>query len=329
MKSSPEIGLLPGFGPEVGFGHWSRAHILAEQLKNLGARVFLVQRQESLPAPSGLPVLQIQRASELNRLDALIVDDHGVTPDWLEALSPRVFRIGIDETGPLRQHFQLHFFTTLMGLSSNEVKTSSGLELHGLKWFVFPRLPVARKERDPQVLLVSFGGTDPAGLTEKFLQGMAHRLPDHYRMQVVLGLGFDKSRKENLRQRFLRENLEWVDSPASLLPLMQSVNLFVGSGGVSAFEALYCQALPILMAQHEEQAGVIRGLEASDLALDMGGWHTLRLEEFRHLLHQPQRLAKLREKALKSFKLLCPKPHQSAMAEAIMKIVLGRMKQIA
>ena len=321
MKSSPEIGLLPGYGPEVGFGHWSRVHILADQLRRLGAKVCLIQRQEFLPAPSILPVLKIQSASELSHLNALIVDDHGVTPDWLQELSPHVFRIGIDETGPLREYFQLHFFTTLMGLFSKEVRTSLGLELHGLKWFIFPELPEAQKKRDAQTLLVSFGGTDPAGLTEKFLHGMAHRLPTQYQMKVVLGLGFEDSRRDNLRQRFSRGNLKWVESPASLLPLMQSVNLFVGSGGVSAFEALSCQALPVLMAQHEEQAGVIRGLEAHDLALDMGGWHTLRLEEFRHLLHQPQRLAILRRRALKCFDSLCPDPGSPIMAEKILQAV--------
>ncbi len=98
-------------------------------------------------------------------------------------------------------------------------------------------LPVSggKKERYKRIL-VSFGGEDPAGITERFLHDACRaKLFDGLDVTVIIGPFFKNS--ENIKKSFGFFNI--IEAPESLLRLIEDSDLVFTSFGLTAFEALY------------------------------------------------------------------------------------------
>lgn len=116
----------------------------------------------------------------------------------------------------------------------------------------------------PPVALLTFGGSDPTGLTLRVLRALAGAAPA-CRLRVVLGPGFgDASEVERARKKLSLVS-ELHISPGDMLPLFTESDLVVCAGGRTLYElhALGTPALALASAPHEAReidAFVRRGL---------------------------------------------------------------------
>jgi spore coat polysaccharide biosynthesis predicted glycosyltransferase SpsG len=100
-------------------------------------------------------------------------------------------------------------------------------------------LALPESESPPIDILVTMGGSDPAGMTEFTLQAL-ELLPMALAIRVVVGPGF--SRAEALADVIAhsKHSVQIARAPASLAPLMRASRMAVAAFGVSAYELAAC-----------------------------------------------------------------------------------------
>ena len=189
------------------------------------------------------------------------------------------------------------------------------------RYYLGPRYCVLGEEFDgesprpvsPQVemILVSMGGSDPAGLTERVARCLARTaLP--CRLMVVLGPGFRGREAVVAALRPYRGSWTVVESPPLLAPLMRAADLVILAGGRTAYEAA-CLGVPgvlIPSIEHEEQVVEAFAREGAFLSL-APGW---RLPE--------EAFARRLEEALT--RLLMDRALRERMARRARQLVDGR-----
>jgi spore coat polysaccharide biosynthesis predicted glycosyltransferase SpsG len=128
--------------------------------------------------------------------------------------------------------------------------------LLGPRYFIFDenerRKPRLRAEGRQNVLL-TFGGSDPTGMTAKVLSTIkkVHR-PPSVLLRVILGPGFREiSVVRSLVQA--HSNIEIVAHPSDIIPYFLGSDFVLCAGGRTMYELLYLNRrfLPIATAKHE------------------------------------------------------------------------------
>lgn len=124
----------------------------------------------------------------------------------------------------------------------------------------------AREGRNVSNILVSFGATDPAGLTLKVLDAVAGKLPDGMVITVVLS---SRARDiEAIQSHSSGQFRLLVD--AEMGEVIASADLAVGAAGVGAFERAALGLPGIVVTAAENQKGVARLLVETGASLDGG-----------------------------------------------------------
>ena len=263
----------------TGFGHLKR-------LQNLVAHW---QAVEPLFISSAvLPKLQYNNAQVnsaadfvevVQDLDILIVDEPELDLKFLRSIPSDCKVVGFDELGLLRDRLNIHFATTLLGLENFIQKRGITTEYIGPNYFIFPKSEVTAKIDPNRKILITFGGSDPAGLSLQFLENMSPEILQISSM--VLGPAFSHSIKQKLKQC---SYLSFLDSPASLVPYYKAHPITVTGGGVSAYEAILFGSKVLLCSQHEEQSSTAMRLVKKDAALEFGVNPRVKWSELRALL---------------------------------------------
>jgi len=259
------------FSESIGYGHLRRCEILAKKLESLGGKVTFLFRNPEL-THSKFEYRCIPTSSDLKDLGQnnriLIVDDHGFNRQYLDALDPFCLVVGLDELGEMREEFDLHFVSTLLGVSPREQRIGKCQEWIGIKWFVFDDEEESPPVLEPGKIPVSFGGSDPFGLTEILLPYLVSLPVDVNRFLIFLGPGFSLDRQTALKSRY--PMFDFRAGITDLRPYFRGSDFVIASGGITAYEVLKCGSVPLLIAQHEEQAGVIKELSDKGLAVNLG-----------------------------------------------------------
>lgn len=86
-------------------------------------------------------------------------------------------------------------------------------------------------------LLVSFGGEDPKDLIDLFLQKWFEKQSYSYKIAVVLGPSY-KGALTYQRERYAKLSVDFIFSPYSLEPYLESSKIILTSFGLTAYEAL-------------------------------------------------------------------------------------------
>ena len=158
----------------------------------------------------------------------------------------------------------------------------------GTLYFYGPKYWVLRSEfyeykrkgkvssRDPESVLLVFGGSDPSNLTSAVLQELLG-LDRTLRIDVILGAHFGHDDSVNLvlqRRRQKRASVTVHRNIENVAELMYKAELVIASPGLSAFEAL-CVGTPVIVMpqdalQRDTYQGFMRMLERGDVG-KLGG----------------------------------------------------------
>lgn len=165
------------------------------------------------------------------RWDLIILDNRSTTADYLPAELHDIPIIAIDEAGYWRRHasFVMDILPGIYG-EKNSANRS------GLSFMDLPqsrRAAGSRSSEGIRNVLISFGGEDPAGLTQKIMDSFfLHQ--SEWSGTFVQGPSFhqDLKEKENCPKSII------LKSPDNLKNILHHYDLVLTSFGLTAFEAL-------------------------------------------------------------------------------------------
>ncbi|MEW5772130.1 MAG: hypothetical protein AB1916_01280 [Thermodesulfobacteriota bacterium] len=273
-----DAGRLPG----LSFGHLERCHVLAEQLRaEHGSDIALLMRPladglararalgERVALPEEWPAL-------LAAADILVMDlPYDPEPEILDAARRAgAFLALLDDTG--RDLFPCDAVLNSSLLANPAMYPRARHTLLGPEHFILGPGFAGLRHRGsgdggPALVLFSFGGSDPAGLTLRTLHALDGLAPfPACRLQVVLGPGFGPTDEVEAALAALPAPGEILRAPRDVAPLFAGCDLAVCAGGRTLYElhALGTPTLALASAPHEEQqveAFAQRGLIAGGL----------------------------------------------------------------
>jgi len=244
--------------PEIGFGHVMRCFALADELKEShGCDITFAMSANtaghSMAEANGYRVLTADQDVLSNdyagwlkssvdevRARALILDIRDALPVFaLKALKDMgIIIASIDDPSERRLQADLAFYPPVPQLQRLDWTGFSGRLFAGWPWVILRRQfahPVERKTHSRPVVLVTMGGSDPAGLTLKAVSAL-NMLDEDLDVQVLLGPGFlhDKA-LDSLVLESCR-NLHLLRGVKDISRLMSQADLALASFGVTAYE---------------------------------------------------------------------------------------------
>ncbi|HMF94599.1 MAG TPA: hypothetical protein VKE96_09905 [Vicinamibacterales bacterium] len=252
---------------DIGMGHVSRCLALADELRDRERCTvrFAMRGLESAGAAAaraaGFAVdavtadsnadygEELRAIASAQAASALVVDVRdALSRGSLEAIRGRGMRIvAIDEGTDRRLAADLAFYPPVPQADEMNWTGFAGRRYAGWDWVLLRREFVTDNFSSPELsgrspaidVLVTMGGSDPAGMTE-FALAALDLLPMPLAVCVVIGPAF--AREGPLSAAVVRSThaIRIASAPASLAPLMRASRLAVAAFGVSAYELAAC-----------------------------------------------------------------------------------------
>lgn len=251
--SRPPVVLIRCDGSrEIGLGHVSRCLVLAEELtgRHSCEVVFVVRRDTrgaEIVQQAGHGVFALAPTDDdagalidiagQRGARRLILDvRQGITRDDVLRLRATLSVAVIDDPGDRRLGADAAFYPPIPQVERWAWDGFSGHLNVGWEWVIL-RPEFARVKRrsggDPPTILVTMGGTDPAGMTGRVLRALEGLR--HVFGVVVLGGGSEgEAAAEQLRAG--GRDVEFLASSTNVAELMARADLAVASFGVTAYE---------------------------------------------------------------------------------------------
>lgn len=287
----------------LGGGHLMRCLALADRLRQNGAEVIFVCRDlpgqlsrlavdrgfetSILPGEPGQPDWRLDAEQTLAAMsgqtscDWLIVDHYGLDMRWERMLRSKVGRIMvIDDLADRPHDCELLLDQNLTDRPANRYDSLTPphcRKLLGLKHTLlrqeFHDLRPKTSARDGRIrrILVSFGGGDITGETEKALAAIRLAGCDDIAVDVVIG-GANRRRAEIEKQiqtiSLARAHVQTTD----MARLMVSADLALGGGGISTWERCMLGLPAMVIIQAENQRESIESAARRGALWNMG-WH--------------------------------------------------------
>jgi len=271
----------------VGLGHVSRCLAIAEELRDtLGWGVtFALATGDpgSLAiARAGFPVERLADDGEelwldsviaRRRPDAMVLDvrtalDRAAVERWRHG---GVVTAIIDDTSDRRLAADLAFFPPVPQMRRLDWTGFTGRLRAGWEWVplrrAFADRPRAGVPARPSVL-VTMGGSDPAGLTSRSLAAL-QRVTGDLDLAVVLGGGF---RDGGLAQRAAgsRHHVTLHRDAADMATLMDRATVALASLGVTAYELAACGVPAVLLSLTDDHAESASAFHEAGIAVSLG-----------------------------------------------------------
>jgi UDP-2,4-diacetamido-2,4,6-trideoxy-beta-L-altropyranose hydrolase len=266
----------------IGGGHVVRSISLANALAaHNAACTFFVDEQTAHSVPllgrSGHPIVTVSdddytvqsRASKDAPFDWVVIDDYSLSAadesPW-RAVSHNI--LVIDDLANRQHDCDLLVDSTPSRRSKDYAdRLPSGARLllgpsyAPLRGEFAQCRPQALSKREmteqPKHLLVSFGLTDPGGITAQAVSHIAAGLPD-LAMNVVVG---SQTASAATIQSLTRSNITIHSDPPSMSRLMINADIAIGAGGSTAWERA-CLGLPsVALILADNQRDIATGLE--------------------------------------------------------------------
>ncbi len=265
----------------LSFGHLFRCHALSSSLQNrFGCRTAFLMRpfQDGMDTARDLGENVMELSSDtlldLAQFDAALMDlPQGPDPELTKALKGLgKWLVVIDDAGKTVEWANVVLNDSI--LAENFEYPSEAKQLLGPEYLIlneeleeFRKADKKRGQR-PEVLL-TFGGSDPTGLTVKILKALGSKKYQGLAFHVVLGPGY-KDKEFDQAARSFSGDLKIHRNPESMIKSYATCDLLVCAGGRTLYEAwhLGLDCLPIGSAPHEGlviQAFLDKGLVAGGL----------------------------------------------------------------
>ena len=247
--------------------------------------------------------------------DALIMDFRtDLRGSWVKGWREKgVLIVDIDDLGDRRLESDLAFYPPVPQVNEMDWQGFEGKLFSGWEWVILRRQfsdPPGRpasKPGDPPVILVTMGGSDPAGLTVRALR-VLDLVEEKFRVITVVGRGF--SQRKDLAQvlrevSYPVEVLEDVDDMASV---MSKADLAIASFGVTAYELAVMGVPAVFLCLTEDHARSASLFEEAGIGVNLGVHSKVREGEVRKAL----------------MKLLADPVHLKGMSQEASSLVDGR-----
>jgi UDP-2,4-diacetamido-2,4,6-trideoxy-beta-L-altropyranose hydrolase len=261
----------------IGTGHLMRCSTLAAELARRGAEVSFVMEECAGPRPTVVHRSVAECAAGAGRLDWLVVDHYGVDISQERAWRQYAKRVlVIDDLANRR-----HDCDVLVDQNLNPAMEARYRDLvpRHCWMLVGPRYVLLRPEfaeqcqrgnprtRGNGTLLVTFGGSDPTGETEKALAAIGLLRSPPPAVDVVIGSA--NPRREVLHTRG-DGPIRFHHAVTNMAELMHRADLAICAGGTTTWERC-CMGLPALViAVADNQVEVARHLDALGLQVFLG-----------------------------------------------------------
>ncbi|NMC43497.1 MAG: UDP-2,4-diacetamido-2,4,6-trideoxy-beta-L-altropyranose hydrolase [candidate division Zixibacteria bacterium] len=287
----------------LGGGHLMRCLALADRLRQTGAEVIFICRDlpgqlsrlavdrgfgtSILPGEPGQSDWQSDAEQTLTTLsgrqpiDWLIVDHYGLDLRWERMLRSKVGRIMvIDDLADRPHDCELLLDQNLTDRPANRYDSLTPphcRKLLGLKYAIlrqeFHDLRPRASARDGRLrrILVSFGGGDITGETEKALAAIRLAGCDDIAVDVVIG-GANRRRTEIETSARSMPHVRVHVQTTDMAGLMVSADLTLGGGGISTWERCLLGLPAIVVIQAENQRESIEAAVRQGVLWNMG-WH--------------------------------------------------------
>lgn len=303
--SSKKVLIRCDAAPEIGFGHVVRCLALADELRNShGCQVDFAMLQ----GPQGVAQVQdqgyavfqpsqgIEDLDEGAWLQDLITGNHhqvlvlDVRTDLANEAVQSIRESGvvivtIDDPSDRRLHADLAFYPPVPQVDRMDWNGFTGERFVGWGWVLLQpqfaeaatRAHAKAKELKAKPLkgnlqltiLVTMGGSDPAGLTLMALQAV-DKLNGDFRVFVVIGGGFmHESALQELLNTSIR-NYKIFRNVTDMASLMDEANLAVTSFGVTAYELAVMNVPTINLCLTEDHAESASAFVSAGLGSSLG-----------------------------------------------------------
>lgn len=281
-----------------GLGHLARCSALALALRRAGHAVSFACRDDGSGIAAArlaghgfdhLPLMQLEDEESDARetlllaravnADRIVVDHYGLGESWWRAVAAERALVAIDDLGRAGMGACCDaVLNQNVGARADSYPGGATL-LIGPRYVLLPDdiLPrrVAREhvlgpmlELMPRRVLLTVGGSDPLGMMPRLMRAAAS-VATLDRIDVAIGPGFgDTSRLDAMASADGRIVLHRRLS--SLLNLLMESDAVITAGGTTTYEAA-CLGVPMALVQvADNQAGIVRGMEAEGAAVFLG-----------------------------------------------------------
>ncbi|WP_146155839.1 cytidylyltransferase domain-containing protein [Enhygromyxa salina] len=296
-------------GGATGFGHVTRVGALLDAWVELGGHATLVGRgvvgavRERLLA-SGVELVDGGDAdfdARIDQADALCVDGYAFGRADQERWQARRALLAIDD---LAAHEQLADLVVnqILDFPPERYATAAWTRLLIGHPYVLLRREFRRAGADaggPSArVVVTFGGTDPAGLSAPFVEALLAQLEPSSQIVLIVGRGVDADARAQLEAlAAANERLELRVDVREMAALLASATLCVSAAGTTVWEAMASGVPVVCVAVADNQRPVIAGIERRAAGVSLG-WHqeldlARAARRIRALLADPAGLAEL------------------------------------
>lgn len=222
--------------------------------------------------------LEVVRKIARDGCDVLIIDDYG-RDEVFEAELRSIARCVVvldDQTG------RRHYCDLLIDAAVDDADAYRNLVGDSTQFLVGSRYALVRAEilalrrgameqrryRDVTNILISFGATDPAGLTLKLIEAVDKALPAL--MTITIALSSRARDIEALQSRIADSGRIRLLIDAEMGEVIAASDVAIGAGGVGAFERAALGLPGVIVRAVENQTGVARLLTSAKAGLDGG-----------------------------------------------------------
>jgi len=292
MLPSPTAVIRCDASPSLGLGHVVRCLALADELRRAGGcTVTFAMREEPLGlslvrdrgylvavAPSDLAGAAqgawLSRVLDQTGARILVLDVRDdLSRQAVEALRrPGLVIAVVDDLSERRLAADLVFYPPVPQVERLSWAGFGGRCYHGWEWVILrPEFacPPARVAHARPLLLVTMGGSDPAGMTLRAVQAL-DGLDGDFEAILVLGPGFCHDRELGEVLAGARRHYHLRRSVADMPALMAQADLAIASFGVTAYELAAMGVPAIYLCLTEDHAESATAFVAAGIAESLG-----------------------------------------------------------
>ena len=291
--TSAEIGLLYRVdgNHEMGLGHLVRARSLCAEFMRLGIKPVILSfaEQELLDEffPDNITVYKIpELENELDYITYLtqylniriLIQDIRDTEDFycrcIKSLG--LFLIGFDDLGEGRELCDILIDANLPEQDGDYENVP--FRFFGEKFMVLDPLFTEYNLKDKTVprkvenILISFGGSDPRGLTQWSLNMLYDVLKD-YNVSVVAGKGIKD--KNEIKRCCNNQGFKYVYNCSNMAELLYEADLAIISGGITLYEAASVGTPSVVIPQVDHQYEIGKRFERMGISVCPGDGNEL------------------------------------------------------